>query len=103
LNLGVGSDCFGRLGYLFAIDMHQPGFDRGLCLGAAVEQAAVDQQAIDAYFFGCHDAGSLSQLHRLGGGVLAKRFEHLGDDTFGVEPGGAIHRGRRIVIDENVR
>jgi hypothetical protein len=77
----------------------QAGFDGGLRLGAAFEQAALDQQPIGAEAV----AGqALSQLHRFGGDVLAERLERLGRDAFGVEAGGRVHSGGRILIDENV-
>src|SRR5665213_3680871 len=44
----------------------------------------------------------LSQLHGLGGGVLAQRLEHLGDDGAGVETGRGIHRGGAVLIDKDV-
>jgi len=34
--------------------------------------------------------------------ILAKRFEGLGDDAFGVETCARIHSARRILVDEQV-
>ena len=56
-DLGVGCDFLRRLGDELAVGAHQAGLDRGLRLGAAVEQSALDQQSIDAFFVGGHGAG----------------------------------------------
>ena len=34
--------------------------------------------------------------------VLAERLEHLDDDALGVEPGLGVHRGRAVLVDEDV-
>ncbi len=45
---GVGGDLVRRLGDRHVVRRHQAGGDRGLRLGAALEQAALDEQAVDA-------------------------------------------------------
>ena len=44
----IGRNFLGGLGHHSPIDRHETGFDRGLRLGAALEQAALDQKPIDA-------------------------------------------------------
>src|ERR1043166_1062624 len=43
------------------------------------------------------------QLDAIAPRIPAKRLEHLGDDSFGVEARLRVHRGRRILIDEQIR
>ena len=47
----IDRDFFRGLAHRRRVGGDQPGRDRGLRLGAALEQAALDQQAIDAIFF----------------------------------------------------
>ncbi len=49
--LGIDRDLFRGFAHGDVVGQHQAGFDRGLRLGAALEQTALDQQAIDASFF----------------------------------------------------
>ncbi len=41
---------FGRLEHRLAIDAHAPSLDRGLGLGAALEEAAFDEEDVNALF-----------------------------------------------------
>ncbi len=55
----LGGDLRRRLGDRHVVGGHQPGGDGGLRLGAALEQAALDEQAIDTDA-GRHDAEQLA-------------------------------------------
>jgi hypothetical protein len=58
LQLRVDRNLLRRLAYRRVVGGDKAGFDRGLRLGAAVEQAALDQQAIDS-LTGPTQAGTL--------------------------------------------
>ena len=42
------------------------------------------------------------ELHDIAAHILSQRFERLGDNAFGVEPGLGIHGVRTVLIDEDV-
>ena len=61
LQRGVGGDLLGRLGDGDAVGGHHAGGDRLLRLGAALEQAALDQQPVGAHAL-CHGISIASPL-----------------------------------------
>jgi hypothetical protein len=95
----VDRDFLGGLAHDDVIGADQTRLNRDLRLGAAFEQATLDQQAIGAL---ASSDQALGHLHRLGSDVLAERLEHLSDDAFGVEPRSLVHGGRRILVDKYV-
>ena len=73
---GIDRDLLRRLAHRRVVGGDQPGRDRGLRLGAAVEQAALDQQAIGAL------AGACSSLSFRHGGHPASTSEFEGKETW---------------------